>query len=51
MKKADKSGATIALILGEKEMAEATVTVKFLREQLDQQVLGQSDLSEFLRKR
>ncbi|MGB5456683.1 MAG: histidine--tRNA ligase, partial [Gammaproteobacteria bacterium] len=37
MKKADKSGATIALILGEKEMAEATVTVKFLREQLDQQ--------------
>jgi histidyl-tRNA synthetase len=51
MKKADKSGATIALILGEKEMAEATVTVKFLREQLDQQVIGQSDLSEFLRKR
>jgi histidyl-tRNA synthetase len=50
MKRADKSGATIALILGEKEMAEATVTVKFLREQLDQQAIGQSDLSEFLRK-
>jgi histidyl-tRNA synthetase len=50
MKKADKSGAAIALILGEKEMAEETVTAKFLREQIDQQVIGQSGLNEFLRK-
>ena len=33
MKKADKSGASIAVILGENEIADNTVTVKFLREQ------------------
>jgi histidyl-tRNA synthetase len=31
MKKADKSGASIALILGEDEVAAGTVTVKPLR--------------------
>ena len=49
MKKADKSGATIALILGENEIAEATVTVKFLREQKQQQTISQSELNEFLK--
>jgi len=49
MKKADKSGAAIALILGENEMAEDTVTVKFLREQKQQQTINQSDISEFLK--
>ena len=48
MKKADKSGATIALILGESEIAEGTVTVKFLREQKQQQTISQSELNEFL---
>jgi len=48
MKKADKSGATIALILGENEIAEGTVTVKFLREQKQQQTISQSELNEFL---
>ena len=49
MKKADKSGATIALILGENEIAEDTVTVKFLREQKQQQTISQSELNEFLK--
>jgi histidyl-tRNA synthetase len=49
MKKADKSGAAIALILGEDEMAENTVTVKFLREQKQQQTINQNDISEFLK--
>jgi len=49
MKKADKSGATIALILGENEIAEGTVTVKFLREQKQQQTINQSELNEFLK--
>ena len=49
MKKADKSGASIALILGENEIAEDTVTVKFLREQKQQQTISQSEISKFLK--
>ncbi len=49
MKKADKSGALIAVILGENEITENTVTVKFLREQKQQQTINQSDISEFLK--
>ena len=49
MKKADKSGAALALILGENEMDADTVTVKFLREQKQQQTINQSDISEFLK--
>ena len=49
MKKADKSGAAIALILGEDELADNTVTVKFLREHRDQQRISQSQLTEFLK--
>ncbi len=49
MKKADKSGAAIALILGENEMAEDTVTVKFLREQQQQQSVRQGEISKFLK--
>ncbi|ASP48402.1 histidine--tRNA ligase [Cognaticolwellia beringensis] len=37
MKRADKSGAQIALILGEDEIAQKTVTVKYLRGQQEQQ--------------
>jgi histidyl-tRNA synthetase len=48
MKKADKSGAAIALILGENEMADQTVTIKFLREQKEQQTISQNGLNEFL---
>jgi len=44
MKKANDSGAEIALILGEDEIANAQVTVKYLREQKDQVVMAQSEL-------
>jgi len=39
MKRADKSGAQIALILGENEINEQQVTVKYLRGQQEQQSL------------
>ncbi len=37
IKRADRSGATVALILGEDEVADKTVGLKLLREQSDQQ--------------
>ena len=49
MKRADKSGASLALILGENEIAEGKVTVKFLREQREQQTINQTELNEFIR--
>jgi histidyl-tRNA synthetase len=44
MRKADKSGARIAIILGESELAAATVAVKYLREQRDQVEIAQADI-------
>ncbi len=49
MKKADKSGAAIALLLGEDELANNMITVKFLREQKQQQTISQNALTEFLK--
>ena len=48
MKKADKSGAAIALILGEDELASDTVRVKFLRQERDQETVDQANIVEFL---
>lgn len=48
-KKADKSGAKIALILGEQELNEKTVTVKMLRENVPQRSVVESDLVEELK--
>ncbi|PXF63149.1 histidine--tRNA ligase [Kangiella spongicola] len=48
-KRADKSGAQIALVLGEQEVQEKTVGVKFLREQKDQLQLAQSEVAEQLK--
>lgn len=48
MKKADKSGADIALILGEDEIREGKVTLKYLREEAQQQTLLQSEAVAFL---
>lgn len=48
-KKADKSGAAWALILGEQEVDEKTVTVKFLREDKPQQTVAWTGLSQFLK--
>lgn len=51
IKKADKSGAAIALILGEDEASSGTIGVKYLREDIQQQAVAQSDLSELLNKK
>ena len=48
MKKADKSGAEIALILGEDEAASATITIKFLREEIEQLTLPFDEAIEYL---
>jgi histidyl-tRNA synthetase len=44
MRKADKSGARIALILGEAEIAANTVSVKFLRQDRQQAEIPQADI-------
>ena len=44
MRKADRSGARIAIILGEAEMAAGTVALKFMREQREQLEIPQDDL-------
>ena len=48
IKKADKSGAAVALILGEDEVASATAGVKFLREEKPQQSVAQTELANVL---
>ena len=48
MKKADKSGASIALILGEDEAANNTIGVKFLRQDRPQETLEQHQLGNLL---
>jgi len=48
LKKADKSGADIALILGEDEAASGQVTIKFLREDVAQQTMGFADAIRYL---
>ncbi len=48
MRKADKSGAKIALILAESEIESGTVTVKFLREEKPQLQIAQSEIASQL---
>ncbi|MFC3291098.1 histidine--tRNA ligase [Modicisalibacter luteus] len=48
IKKADKSGARVALILGEDEVEQGTVGVKFLREEREQASLSRDDVAEAL---
>ncbi len=47
-KRADKSGAKIALVMGEQEVQDGTVGVKYLRENKDQLVVSQRDISQLL---
>jgi histidyl-tRNA synthetase len=47
-KKADKTGASLALILGEDEVEEKKVSIKFLRDRQEQQQLPQHELALFL---
>jgi len=50
MKKADKSLAPLALILGEDEARDQAITLKYLREQRPQETLPQAELSARLRQ-
>lgn len=49
MKRADKSQAGMALILGEDEMTASQVTIKHLRSGAQQQTIGQSELAAWLK--
>lgn len=48
IKKADKSGARLALLIGEDELARGSVAVKFLREDREQQDVAQEALAQTL---
>lgn len=50
MKKADKSGADIALIIAEDELNNGQVTVKYLREKKEQVSVGFDSLIDFIAK-
>lgn len=47
-KRADKSGASIALVLGEEEVEAGNVVVKFLRDDRPQEVVDIAQICEFL---
>ncbi len=49
LKRADKSGAPLALIMGEAEVEAGTVGVKYLREQAEQQTLTLDSVVPFMR--
>ncbi len=49
LKRADKVGAKVALILGQDEIESGQVTVKYLREDKPQQALAQTELVELLK--
>ena len=49
MKKADKSGAAMALIMGDDELEKNVLTVKFLREKKEQQVIELNNITDYLK--
>ena len=49
-KKADKSGATFALILGDDELKDNTISMKELRSKSDQETLSYLDLEERIKE-
>jgi histidyl-tRNA synthetase len=50
-KKADRSGARFALVLGEDELAQGVIGVKYLREEREQEQVALDDLASYLRDR
>ena len=50
MKRADRSGARWALLLGEDELAARRISIKHLREQREQESLRQDELPDYLGK-
>ncbi len=51
MKRADKSEASIALVIGEQEVADGTVGIKPLRSREDQETVAMDDIVTALQKR
>ena len=49
-KRADKSGARFALVLGEDEVKNGTISLKWLREEHEQQTLAQADVATFMKE-
>ncbi|WP_428608259.1 histidine--tRNA ligase [Sedimenticola sp.] len=50
-KKADRSGARVALVLGEDELAQGVIGVKFLREEREQKQVALDELAAYLKQR
>jgi histidyl-tRNA synthetase len=50
MKRADQSGANIALIIGQDEMASQQVAVKYLREKQQQEIVSINEITHFTQK-
>ena len=50
MKKADKSVARIAFLLGDDELEKNVVTVKYLREKKEQEIIELSKVADYLKK-
>lgn len=48
-KRADKSGAQVALVLGEDELQKQTITIKYLRSDQPQICVNQTDLADYLK--
>jgi histidyl-tRNA synthetase len=51
MRSADRSEASLALLVGDDELASETVSVKYLRETTEQQSLSRRELTELLKRR
>lgn len=49
-KRADKSGAELAIVVGSDELADASVSLKWLREEREQERISQANLVQYLAK-
>lgn len=50
MKKADKSNAKLALIIGDDELEKNVVTIKFLRDKKEQELIEFNQVADYLKK-
>lgn len=50
LKRADRVGARIALILGEDELAADAITIKYLREDKEQSTVSRADVVQFVKQ-
>ena len=48
MKKADKSGAQFAIIIGDNEVNNDSVQIKLLRQELSQEEINKKDIVHFI---